>query len=403
MAVHFLEDKLKPHLAMMATTSDMAYYYDTIKLFTILKTGSELDKALVLTYIEPVDNTKLKHRCFLLIWNMLDTKLGREVSVLKDSLIYATPGGIQGLDDIVAMGVVCPKICHAVLFAADLLVDKSSPLLNESMAVRGRIWAQVKFADSSRLPFECPMNNPYNFQFGSEFWLMNRYYDNDIDKLMAYVEKYTNHYEQVLGLGPSILTDDQYFKPKYREAMKKMTLHEACFYICIEYMISYGIFTDIERNHLIPTSFTISSTLGLDDDGLNVVERIMKNLPAFFWTKDSQYTWCTRLCLRCYSPRSGKALYPWLLHKKENPLEKEDSRADGLAPGDIFYNFTLGHNTESYISLEEELQALAMGEPPVVAPEQLVPLPMELDHQPPPQPPPPPFDPCSVSLYDDYF
>ena len=83
MAVHFLEDKLKPHLAMMATTSDMAYYYDAIKLFTILKTGSELDKALVLTYIEPVDNTKLKHRCFLLIWNMLDTKLGREVSVLK--------------------------------------------------------------------------------------------------------------------------------------------------------------------------------------------------------------------------------------------------------------------------------------------------------------------------------
>ena len=297
----------------------------------------------------------LKKLAFHLIQIMLDAGV-------LDSMI---PSSATTLDEVHAVRVLLPKLCHALLLAANLLQHADSPFTRISSTSEQRTWAQVKYVwvDGDGLyELESGMSNPSNFQFGGQrgvFWLQQRYYE-PAGAVEAILPTYASflqlwgssflkttkekgHLDDTTKMSPEFIHNIPYWK-----GLKDMTLHAVCFYLCLEQCFKQGCLLErIQKDGRtgMPIKFRIKEL-----DQTTVSYLLKRCIPEFFWTKDSQFTWCTRLCLQCQRP-DGSLLQPWLVH-------------DGLcklAPGDMFINhrYVPTSPSKTPLALSHEIDALS--------------------------------------------
>ena len=279
--------------------------------------------------------TMLKTLAFQLIKAML----------LVGAVDSMVPSNADCLDDIHAIRVALPKLCHAIFLAGQLFQhNKESPFMYPSPTSPSRMWAQVKYkvvvgkeGDGGLYELECSMANPCNFRFGNDFWLQRRYYEPPNT-----VKPYTLQYLAFLqGIAPQILGEsemvpDYYHDIEYSAAFPKMTLHSVCFYLCLEKCHAEGMLFQVAERHR-DTQMPIRVVIRDVADARTIPWLLDRCIPPFFWEKDSQYTWNSRLCLQCRRCSSSSSS-----HDVDDVLLEPWLRNDGgcqLQSGDVFVDY----------------------------------------------------------------
>ena len=220
--------------------------------------------------------------------------------------------------DCHALHVQYPRLCHAVLFTAGLLVDKRSPLLDPRIPPT-IMWVQAKFCpDASGVTqSELPLNNPQHLVFGKDFWLQRRLFE-PLGGLALLAREWGVHCAKHRM---SVLRHTSMQYP-YAAEIPNMTLHEVCFYTVIEHANTTKRFFSLWECLKVsgrPAHFTLRRDLTPAD-----IDDFYALFPPFFWNPDAGLLWSTRLGYKI--TRQGVSL---------------DVTEQRLQPGDHFEDYRL--------------------------------------------------------------
>jgi hypothetical protein len=268
----FWNDVLLKHLQSQLDADELAVIGGS-KLFEML-TRAEFNESIMNTYTGTKENAKTLHTRFDVL---------RAVLMWAGVLLDSRPLVLQP-EQMRVVRVVFPRICHAVLFAADLLVNGIF-LQPDS---RGDVWSQICWSRGDEGVLEekqIALNNPCYFLDKHDFCLVKRYCEPPpFSRLHAFARDWGD-----FCVRSKIPLPDPTRFP-YVAEFDDMTLFEVCFYTCFEYAARW---IDIERDAASqrPTKWSVPNTFTEAE-----VESVQRCFPSFFWSADSEPIWNACLC-----------------------------------------------------------------------------------------------------------
>jgi hypothetical protein len=207
------------------------------------------------------------------------------VSVLLATGILgnSAPSGVDTPKRLL-MVVAFPRLCHAVLFVSDLLVDARSPFFLQQDS--GLLWVQLTNVRESEIKMretETSVANPLPFMRTHNFCLAQRQYEPSAVLNALAVEWGKQLWLQKVTVPPAHTLP-------YTESFGDMSLYEVCFCLCLEFASKQGWIKVLQRigGSLRPFHWRV-----LDEAPLRAL------FPRYFFEPQALHTWTTRLCLVC--------------------------------------------------------------------------------------------------------
>jgi hypothetical protein len=306
MAISFLRDKFMPHLeGELGRGQTLPLNFKTSILYDTLV---QWDTAISATY-NPQD---------------VDERFRFIMSILtKSKAVKMTlPSGEADRTACLAFSLAYPRLCHALLFSADLLLNPVSPFLRGNgnctwMQICPLLILPANVMDEQ----EMSILSPVSFYRRDNVSILKRVYES-ADTLNGLAVLWGNHLKSL-----SIYV--QHVRVfKYVGSFHDMSLYEVCFLVCLEAASSKGF---ININTRVPqTSRPISWKVNpqINDSQFAALQTIF---PSFFWETGSKNVWCTRLCTSCCTSQSTKALNAWEVGLQSGILYQDFRYRDRIA------------------------------------------------------------------------
>ena len=314
----FFDDVLVPHLQTQLATVPPEFLQS--KLHAIL---GKYNMKLQGTYGTSPD---LRQRYRLLLGAMLES------GVCSNKC----PTG-QDVIDCLAYAVVYPRLCHAIFFSADLLLD--GPLLDTKDS---KLWVQLvntKIANTLWVETETPALNPVQYFRQKNLCFVKRTYENT-SVLFPLATSWAQHL-RLRGI-------DSVPPPRtlpYVESFRTMSLYEVCFYLCLEHAIACGWIKVMNRiaSSLRPFRWRVPANIQPQD-----LQSLRDLFPRFFLEAPSQSVWCTRLCITCTAAGA---------QTRENPWQRV------FQPGYEYFDFRFSKSYPWYLDWLNELTSFSQKNP----------------------------------------
>jgi hypothetical protein len=314
----FFEDVLLPHIQTQLQRAPMPPEFLQSKLRAVL---DRCNTRLQATYGTPPD-LRQRHRL------LLGAMLASGVCTSK------CPTGLN-VQDCVAYLVVFPRLCHAVFFSADLLLDAESPLLDTK---DNKLWVQLvntKIADTRWTETETPIMNPLQYFRQKNLCFVKRAYE-PTTVLFPLALSWAKH----LRLRGITSVPPPRALP-YVESFRNMSLYEVCFYLCLEHAIACRWIKVMNRitSTFRPFRWRVPTDIKAED-----LQSLRDLFPRFFLEAPSENVWCTRLCIGCVA--SGA-------QTRENPWERV------FQPGYEYFDFRFTKNFPWHLDWSNELTSFS--------------------------------------------
>jgi len=301
---NFYDDVLLPHLRQQDLADALIEQWNNSKIVVQL---NENNKDLVATYNPATQlDTALDNRLQILLYVLSNANV----------LVHAMPA-TQYIDEKCVFCVKFPRLCHAVLFAADLLLHKRSPLLQPS--AEGLMWNIVRYSLSQHdelIQDVLPLNNPSYFVSHFMFWLQRRKYEPS-DVLLQHAAHWAQQHNT-----KRLMTSSP---PIYWNELEKMNIYELVFYVCLENAAKENLIT---ITHRLPKSQR-PIVWQVTSNAANI-KVLVGFFPEYFWKPESKTIWLTHLCLFCSNDSKAE---PW---------------TQGLKAGQIYNDYRIGTYADTF-------------------------------------------------------